>query len=188
MIVGILALQGAFREHEEMLTRMGDPCLQVRLPRDLAKVDRLIIPGGESTTIGKLLVMYDLLEPIRQRVLAGMPIWGTCAGAILLSSKISDGKADQPALHLMDIESRRNAFGSQLDSFEADVVVAGLDTPFHTVFIRAPILENPQGACQSIATLPDGRVVAARQGHMLATSFHPELTLDDRIHRLFLSL
>lgn len=188
MIVGILALQGAFREHEEMLTRMGVPCLQVRLPRDLAKVDRLIMPGGESTTIGKLLVMYDLIEPIRQRVLAGMPIWGTCAGAILLSSKIIDGKADQPSLHLMDIDSRRNAFGSQLDSFEADVNVAGLDTPFHTVFIRAPILENPQGACQAIATLPDGRVVAARQGHMLATSFHPELTLDDRIHRLFLSL
>jgi 5'-phosphate synthase pdxT subunit len=133
----------------------------------------LIIPGGESTTIGKLLIMYDLLEPIRQRVLAGMPVWGTCAGAILLSSTIVDGKADQPALRLMDITSRRNAFGSQLDSFEADVAVAGLDAPFHTVFIRAPILENPQGDCHAIATLPDGRVVAARQGQYVGDIISP---------------
>jgi 5'-phosphate synthase pdxT subunit len=187
MTVGVLALQGAFREHEEMLHRMGVATRQVRLPRDLAEVDRIILPGGESTTIGKLLVMYDLLNPLRERILAGMPAWGTCAGAILMSRRIVDGRPDQPALQVMDIEARRNAFGSQLDSFEADVVIKGLDRPFHTVFIRAPILEKPGEQCQILASLPDGRIVAARQNNMLATSFHPELTDDSRIHELFLT-
>ncbi|MBM4412737.1 MAG: pyridoxal 5'-phosphate synthase glutaminase subunit PdxT [Chloroflexi bacterium] len=187
MTVGVLALQGAFREHEEMLHRMGVATRQVRLPRDLAEVDRLIIPGGESTTIGKLLVMYELLTPLRERILAGMPVWGTCAGAILMARRIVDGRPDQPALNVMDIEARRNAFGSQLDSFEAEVDVTDIDHPFHTVFIRAPILEKPGEQCRVLATLPDGRIVAARQAHMLATSFHPELTNDSSIHELFLS-
>ena len=188
MTVGVLALQGAFREHEEMLERMGVPHRQVRLPRDLAEVERLIIPGGESTTIGKLMVMYDLLEPLRTRIQAGMPVWGTCAGAILLSRSIVDGRPDQPALHVMDIESRRNAFGSQLDSFEADITMQGLDAPFHSVFIRAPIVQKPGTQCAVLAQLDDGRIVAARQAQMLATSFHPELTHDDRIHQYFLAM
>jgi 5'-phosphate synthase pdxT subunit len=188
MTVGVLALQGAFREHEEMLDRMGVAHRQVRLPRDLAEVERLIIPGGESTTIGKLMVMYDLLQPLRERIQAGMPVWGTCAGAILLSRSIVDGRPDQPALHVMDIESRRNAFGSQLDSFEADIIMQGLDAPFHSVFIRAPILQKPGPRCAVLAHLDDGRIVAARQAQMLATSFHPELTHDDRIHQYFLAM
>ncbi len=188
MTVGVLALQGAFREHEEMLSRMGVAHRQVRLPRDLAEVERLIIPGGESTTIGKLMVMYDLLEPLRERIQAGMPVWGTCAGAILLSRSIVDGRPDQPALQVMDIESRRNAFGSQLDSFEADITMQGLDAPFHSVFIRAPILQKPGTQCAVLAHLDDGRIVAARQAQMLATSFHPELTHDDRIHQYFLAM
>ncbi|MFN7471798.1 MAG: pyridoxal 5'-phosphate synthase glutaminase subunit PdxT [Roseiflexaceae bacterium] len=188
MTVGVLALQGAFVEHEAMLRSIGVDVRQIRLPRDLTGVDRLIIPGGESTTIGKLMVMYDLLVPLRERIAAGMPTWGTCAGAILMSRRILDGRPDQPALQVMDIESRRNAFGSQLDSFEADIDMIGLDAPFHTVFIRAPILQNPGPACQVLASLADGRIVAAREQHMLATSFHPELTNDDRIHRYFLTL
>ncbi len=188
MTVGVLALQGAFVEHEAMLVGIGVEVRQIRLPRDLAGIDRLIIPGGESTTIGKLMVMYDLLIPLRERISAGMPTWGTCAGAILMSRTILDGRPDQPALQVMDIESRRNAFGSQLDSFEADIDMTGLDAPFHTVFIRAPILQNPGPSCQVLASLPDGRIVAAQQKHMLATSFHPELTTDDRIHRYFLTL
>jgi 5'-phosphate synthase pdxT subunit len=188
MTVGVLALQGAFREHEQMLNSMGVATRQIRLPRDLDGIDRLIIPGGESTTIGKLLVLYELLVPIQQRIMAGMPVWGTCAGAILLSRTIVDGRPDQPSLRVMDIESRRNAFGSQLDSFEADISMVGLADPFHAVFIRAPILEKPSGSCRAIATLPDGRIVAARQDGMLATSFHPELTQDNRIHALFLGM
>lgn len=188
MIVGVLALQGAFREHEEMLDRLGVAHRQVRLPRDLDGIDRLIIPGGESTTIGKLLVMYDLLTPIRERIQAGMPVWGTCAGAILLSRTIVDGRPDQPALRVMDIETRRNAFGSQLDSFETNIQMEGLDHPFHAVFIRAPIIEKPGATCTVLAQLDDGRVVATRQGHMLATSFHPELTDDASVHQYFLQM
>ena len=188
MTVGVLALQGAFREHEEMLDRLGVPHRQVRLPRDLDGIDRLIIPGGESTTIGKLLVMYDLLEPLQARIRAGMPVWGTCAGAILLSRTIVDGRPDQPALRVMDIETRRNAFGSQLDSFETNITMQGIDHPFPAVFIRAPIIEKPGADCQILAQLDDGRIVATRQDHMLATSFHPELTNDPSIHEYFLHL
>jgi 5'-phosphate synthase pdxT subunit len=188
MTVGVLALQGAFIEHEAMLTRIGVETRQIRLPRDLDGIERLILPGGESTTIGKLMVMYDLLIPLRDRINAGMPVWGTCAGAILMSRRIVDGRPDQPALQVMDIESRRNAFGSQLDSFETDITMIGLDAPFHTVFIRAPIIENPGPSCRILAQLSDGRIVAAQQNHMLATSFHPELTEDDRIHRYFLTI
>jgi pyridoxal 5'-phosphate synthase pdxT subunit len=190
MTVGILALQGDFREHEEVLGRIGAPLLQVRLPKHLDQVDRLIIPGGESTTIGKLLVLYKLLEPIRERGQSGMPIWGTCAGAILLAKRIAEGRpAGQPALSLMDITARRNAFGRQLDSFEAKLAVDALgDDPLNTVFIRAPILEAPGPDVKVLATLGDGRIVAAQQQHLLATCFHPELTGDDRFHRYFLEL
>jgi 5'-phosphate synthase pdxT subunit len=189
MTVGILALQGDFREHEEMLRRIGAPTLQVRLPKHLEQVERLIIPGGESTTIGKLLSMYGLIEPLRARIRDGMPVWGTCAGAILLAQRIADGRADQPSLRLMDVTARRNAFGSQLESFEVDLQVLGLgDEPLRMVFIRAPVLEDLGRDVTPLAHLDDGRVVAARQGTMLATCFHPELTPDERMHRYFLAM
>jgi pyridoxal 5'-phosphate synthase pdxT subunit len=190
MTVGILALQGDFREHEETLRRIGAQALQVRLPKHLDQIDRLIIPGGESTTIGKLLVRYELLEPVRERARLGMPLWGTCAGAILMAQRIAEGRPDgQPSLSLMDITARRNAFGRQLDSFEADLDVPLLgEGPLHTVFIRAPILEAPGAHVEVLAKLDDGRIVAARQGRLLATCFHPELTGDDRFHRYFLEL
>lgn len=190
MTVGVLALQGDFREHEAILQQIGVPTRQVRLPKHLADVDRLILPGGESTTIGKLLVMYNLLEPIRERAMQGMPIWGTCAGAILMAKTIAEGRpAGQPALNLMDITARRNAFGRQLDSFEADLHIGPLgEEPLRTIFIRAPLLEDPGDGVQVLAALDDGRIVAAQQGHLLATSFHPELTHDDRMHRYFLEL
>ncbi len=190
MTVGILALQGDFREHEQLLERIGAPTLQVRLPKHLELVDRLIIPGGESTTIGKLLVMYNLLDPIRARAQQGMPLWGTCAGAILLAQRIAEGRPEgQPSLDLMDITARRNAFGRQLDSFEVDLDIPVLgEAALHTVFIRAPILEAPGKAVTTLATLADGRIVAAQQGNLLATCFHPELTGDERFHRYFLEL
>ncbi|MEP7189305.1 MAG: pyridoxal 5'-phosphate synthase glutaminase subunit PdxT [Roseiflexaceae bacterium] len=190
MTVGILALQGDFREHEQTLGRIGAPTLQVRLPKHLEQVDRLIIPGGESTTIGKLLVMYKLLDPIRERAQHGMPLWGTCAGAILLAQRIAEGRKEgQPSLDLMDITARRNAFGRQLDSFEVDLDIPAIgEAPLHTVFIRAPILEAPGKAVTTLATLADGRIVAAQQVKLLATCFHPELTGDDRFHRYFLEL
>jgi len=190
MTVGILALQGDFREHEEMLRRIGAPTQQVRLPKHLDTIDRLIIPGGESTTIGKLLVMYNLLDPIRARVRDRMPLWGTCAGAILMAMRIAEGRPEgQPTLDLMDITARRNAFGRQLDSFEANLAIPAIgEDPLRAVFIRAPILEAPGKEVAVLATLDDGRIVAAQQGHLLATAFHPELTGDDRFHRYFLEL
>jgi 5'-phosphate synthase pdxT subunit len=162
----------------------------VRLPRHLEQVDRLIIPGGESTTIGILLNRYNLTEPLRERARNGMPVWGTCAGAILLAREIADARPDgQLSLGLMDIVARRNAFGSQLDSFETDLAVPELGAqPLHTVFIRAPILEKPGAAVTVLARLEDGAIVAARQANLLATCFHPELTNDERVHRYFLAL
>jgi 5'-phosphate synthase pdxT subunit len=190
MTVGILAVQGDFREHEEMLRRIGTPTLQVRLPRHLEQVDRLIIPGGESTTIGKLLVRYHLLDPIRERARRGMPLWGTCAGAILMAKWIAEGRLEgQPTLALMNITARRNAFGRQLDSFEAGLSVPRIgEEPLQAVFIRAPLLEAPEADVAVLATLDDGRIVAAQQRHLLATCFHPELTDDERFHRYFLEL
>ena len=190
MTVGILALQGDFREHEQTLRRIGAPTLQVRLPKQLDQVDRLIIPGGESTTIGKLLVIYQMLDLIRERARCGMPLWGTCAGAILMAKQIAEGRPEgQPALALMDITARRNAFGRQLDSFETDLNIPQLgEEPLRAVFIRAPVLESPGSAVAVLAQLPDGRIVAAQQGSLLATAFHPELTGDDRLHRYFLEL
>ncbi len=190
MKIGVLALQGDFAEHIIMLKKLGVETAEVRLPKDLDGLDGLIIPGGESTTIGKLMVDFDLLEPLREFGLAHA-IWGTCAGAILLSK---DAHREQPLLGLMDITVERNAFGRQLDSFEAaldvDVVekATKTDTPFHAVFIRAPIIESVSADTEVICALDDGRIVAARQGHLLATSFHPELTGDKRFHQYFLSI
>lgn len=190
MNIGVLALQGAFIEHEHILRRLGHEVTQVRLPQHLDVIDRLIIPGGESTTIGKLLVAYKLLEPIRERARQEMPIWGTCAGMILLAKDIAEGRPEgQPALGLMDITARRNAFGRQLDSFEADLNVAELgDQPFHAVFIRAPLIDKIGAGVEALAALDDGRIVAARQDRFLATAFHPELTNDSRFHELFLEM
>lgn len=190
MNIGVLALQGDFAEHITTLRRLGTQTVEVRLPKHLDDLDGLIIPGGESTTIGKLAVAYDLMEPLRQfgREKA---IWGTCAGAIFLSK---DARRDQPLLGLMDITVIRNAFGAQVDSFEADLHIEALkqatrsETPYHAVFIRAPIIESVSGQAEILSALPDGRIVAAQQGKLLATSFHPELTADTRFHEYFLSL
>lgn len=189
MIVGILALQGDFREHEAVLQKLHVKTQQVRLPEDLEQIDRLIIPGGESTTIGNLLELYGLLEPIQKRVRKGMPLWGTCAGAILMAEKIADGIKGQPALSLMNITARRNAFGRQIDSFESNITISTISkTPLHVVFIRAPVLESPGKKVDVLASLSKKRIIAARQMNMLATCFHPELTEDTRFHEYFLRL
>ena len=186
-IVGVLALQGDFAEHIAMLRRLGVDAVEVRLPAQLANVDALIIPGGESTTITRLLDIYDLREPIRRLGLEGLPIWGTCAGAIVLAKQATD--LDRPNLALMDIDVRRNAFGRQVDSFEEDLHIEGIDgATFHAVFIRAPVIERCGAAVQVLATLENGAIVAAREGRLLATSFHPELTGDTRFHALLAKL
>jgi 5'-phosphate synthase pdxT subunit len=185
--IGVLALQGDFAEHITLLGQIGAEAREVRLTAQLEGLDGLIIPGGESTTIGKLMVAYGLIEPLRAFGQAHA-IWGTCAGAILLSK---DAHRDQPLLNLMEIEVERNAFGRQVASFEVDLDVPELcrvdPTPraFHAVFIRAPLIERVGAAAQVLARLPGGRIVAARQGRLLATSFHPELTGDARFHRYF---
>ena len=190
MKIGVLALQGDFAEHLAVLSRLGVQASAVRLPADLEGLDGLIIPGGESTTIGKLAVDFGLIEPLRAFGKA-KPIWGTCAGAIFLSK---DARRAQPLLSLMDITVERNAFGRQVESFEAELDVPALkevdatNQPVHAVFIRAPLIEKVSGAAQALASLPDGRIVAAQEGHLLATAFHPELTGDDRFHRYFLKL
>lgn len=182
--IGILALQGDFLEHRQALERLGVPVVEVRRPQHLAEVDALIIPGGESTTIGKLMVAYDLLCPLRERVSAGWPVWGTCAGAILLAKDI--GGLDQPLLASMDIVVRRNAFGRQIESFEVDLDLACLGPPpLRAVFIRAPRIIDAGPNVEVLARLADGTVAAARQGRLLATAFHPELTPDTRLHRYF---
>jgi 5'-phosphate synthase pdxT subunit len=191
MKIGVLALQGDFAEHISILEHLGVKASQVRLPDQLNILDGLIIPGGESTTIGKLAEDYQLIEPIR-KFSKKHAIWGTCAGAILLSK---DARRRQPLLNLMDITVERNAFGRQVASFETDLdipILRGLDgqeeRPYHAVFIRAPLIESVKGTTQILATLPDGRIVAAQQGNLLATVFHPELTADDRFHRYFLTI
>jgi 5'-phosphate synthase pdxT subunit len=190
MKIGVLALQGDFSEHISMLKKIGVEAAEVRLPKHLDGLDGLIIPGGESTTIGKLAVAYDLLEPLK-RFGMSHAVWGTCAGAIFLSKDIG---RDQPLLGLMDIKVQRNAFGRQVDSFETDLQIDELfkatDTkhPYHAVFIRAPIIESVHGKAKVLSALEDGRIIAAREGHLLATSFHPELTNDTRFHEYFISL
>ena len=190
MKIGLLALQGDFAEHIAMLKRLKVETAEVRLPEHLKGLDGLIIPGGESTTIGKLSEDYGLTEPLRQ---FGQrhAIWGTCAGAIFLSK---DARRTQPLLNLMDITVERNAFGRQVDSFEADLDISelkqatGTKEPYHAIFIRAPIIQSVGGDAKVLASTADKKIVAARQGHLLATSFHPELTPDTRFHEYFLSL
>jgi pyridoxal 5'-phosphate synthase pdxT subunit len=186
MKIGVLAIQGDFAEHIVMLKRLGAHTAEVRLPAHLTGLDGLIIPGGESTTIGKLCMDYGLLEPLREFGKTHA-IWGTCAGAIFLSK---DARRRQPLLGIMDITVQRNAFGRQVDSFEADLTIPELGNgdPYHAIFIRAPIIESVKDGARIISTLSDGRIVAAQQGHLLATSFHPELTSDARFHEFFLSL
>lgn len=184
--IGVLALQGAFIEHVHTLQRLGVEAREVRLPADLDGLDGLIMPGGESTTIGKLMVQYGLDGPIRARAQAGFPIWGTCAGMILLAKDI--GGLRQPLIGVMDVVVERNAFGRQLDSFEADLDIPAIGpAPFRAIFIRAPLIHAVAGETDVLARLADGRIVAAREGNLLATSFHPELTADDRLHRFFLA-
>jgi 5'-phosphate synthase pdxT subunit len=186
MKIGVLAIQGDFAEHIHMLKCLGAQTAEVRLPDHLNGLDGLIMPGGESTTIGKLAMDYGMLEPLREFGKTHA-IWGTCAGAIFLSK---DARRNQPLLGIMDIIVQRNAFGRQVDSFEADLVIPelGEGDPYHAIFIRAPIIESVQADAKVLATLPDGRIVAAQQGKLLATSFHPELTRDGRFHKYFLSL
>lgn len=185
--VGILALQGDFREHREVLEGMGCRVVEIRKASQLEGVDALIIPGGESTTIARLILSNDMQQPIRQFCASGRPVWGTCAGAILLARQVDN--LDRPGIEVMDIAVRRNAFGRQVDSFEADLEIAGVPgPPFRAVFIRAPLIEGADTAVQVIARLEDGTIVAARQGNLLATSFHPELTGDTRLHEYFLAM
>lgn len=189
--IGILALQGDFAEHCAALARIGAEPREVRLPRDLEGIDGLIIPGGESTTIGRLIDRFGLREPIVTRAGLGMPVWGTCAGMILLARAVDPGTSArcQPLLGLLDIVVRRNAFGSQIDSFETDLPVPAVsDRPVRAVFIRAPVVAETGPGVETLATLPDGTIVAVRQGNLVATAFHPELSGDDRFHAWFCDL
>lgn len=191
MNIGVLALQGDFREHTNILRALGVEATEVRLPGQLKGLDGLILPGGESTTIGKLAVTYGLIEPLR-RFAREKAMWGTCAGMILLAKDVG---REQPLVGVMDMRVARNAFGRQVDSFEVDLDIPALAAlpgrdaaPFHAVFIRAPLIEQTGRGVKVLAQLADGRVVAARQGRLLATSFHPELTGDTRMHALFVEI
>jgi len=185
--VGVLALQGASARHVAMLTRLGVQPLAVRSPAELDAVDALVLPGGESTTISMLLESSGLVEPLAARLSAGMPAFGTCAGMILLGREIIDGRPDQRCFEVVDITVRRNAFGRQIDSFEADLAVTGTgDAPVHAVFIRAPVVETVGEGVEILATV-DGQPVLCRQGPVLVAAFHPELGDDPRLHELFLS-
>ena len=203
-VIGVLALQGDVREHLRALECAGAVATAVRRPAELARVDGLVLPGGESTTMAKLAAAFDLLEPLRERVRAGMPAYGSCAGMILLADRILDGTADQQAIGGLDVAVRRNAFGRQVDSFEGDVSFGGFDDgPVHAVFIRAPWVEHAGESVEVLARLGTavrslssgagpgeaaGRIVAVRQGDLLATAFHPELTGDPRVHALFVAM
>jgi pyridoxal 5'-phosphate synthase pdxT subunit len=187
MRIGVLALQGAFAEHISVLRQLGAEAVQVRLPHDLEGISGLILPGGESTTMRKLIDRWGLREPILDLARQGAPIFGTCAGMILVAREITDG--DEPVFPLLDVSVKRNAFGRQLDSFEADLQVPVLgDLPVHGVFIRAPIIERVGPDVDVLATLDDGRVVAVRQRNVLATAFHPELAGEMRFHRLLTTM
>jgi 5'-phosphate synthase pdxT subunit len=185
--VGVLALQGGFLEHITALHRLGAGAFPVRLPKELKGLGGLVIPGGESTTIGKLMKEYHLEDELNRLIAEGVPVFGTCAGMVLLARKVS-GMDLQP-LGAMDIEVRRNAFGRQVDSFEADLEVPVLGQhPFHAVFIRAPLIERVGASVEILASLPDGTPVAARENNLVATAFHPELTTDLRFHEYFLTI
>ena len=185
--VGVLALQGDFREHREVIESMGHAVREIRKPGQLAGIDALIIPGGESTTIARLILSNGFQQPLRDFCASGKPVWGTCAGAILLAKTVD--RLDRPGIETMDISVHRNAFGRQVDSFEADLDIEGLEGgPFRAVFIRAPRIDAVRFPARAIAALADGTIVAAREGNLLATSFHPELTGDTRLHELFLTI
>lgn len=187
MNIGVLAVQGDFAEHIAILKQLGVKAREVRLPDQLTNLDGLIIPGGESTTLSRLMTIYHLREPIQEMAQHGKAIWGTCAGMIMMAHEITE--ADPVPLQLMDIGVFRNAFGRQIDSFEQDLDVAGLNSgPFHAIFIRAPVVTRVGERVKVLAALADGKPVAVRQGHLLATSFHPELTRDTRLHQYFLRL
>jgi 5'-phosphate synthase pdxT subunit len=192
--IGVLALQGAFGAHQRVLQQLGASTRQVRTPVDLAAVDALIIPGGESTTMSRLLNTAHLFDPIADRLAEGMPTFGTCAGMILLATDVLDGRPDQRSFAIIDMQVRRNGYGRQVDSFERDVTIdqslfeePGSDQPFHAVFIRAPKVETVGDQVQVLAALDDTPVLA-RQGDVLVASFHPELTDDDRLHAMFLDM
>jgi len=188
-VIGVLALQGDVRQHREMLEASGARTLAVRRPTELDEVDGVVLPGGESTTMAKLAHTFGMLDPLRDKVSNGLPAFGTCAGMILLADRIEGGVAGQETIGGLDVVVRRNAFGRQVDSFEADLDVEGFADPFHALFIRAPWVEKTGADVSVVARVATGeavgRIVAVRQGHLLATSFHPEITGDDRFHRLF---
>lgn len=190
--IGVFALQGDVREHLAALRRLGAAALAVRRPEELAEVDGIILPGGESTTMVKLARTFELLEPLKERVKHGMPAFGTCAGMILLADRVLDGTADQETIGGLDITVRRNAFGRQVHSFEGSLHMTGLEEPVHAVFIRAPWVEDVGEDVEVLARVEGGeaagRIVAVRQGPLMATSFHPEVGDDDRIHRAFVDL
>lgn len=184
--IGVLALQGDFAEHEAILKGLGAQVREVRLPRDLEGLDGLIIPGGESTTITRLLAMYELLDPIRGFA-RSRPVWGTCAGMIVMAKRATD--LDREGLELMDVSVERNAFGRQVDSFETDLDIKGIEgAPLRAIFIRAPLINEVEPGVEVMAALEDGRIVAAKQGHLMVTAFHPELTNDTRLHEYFISM
>ena len=185
--IGVLALQGAVDLHVHALERLGVETIEVRRAEDLARIDGLVLPGGESSTISKLLVINELFEPLAERLNEGMPAFGTCAGMIMLASEILDGRDDQLSFGAIDISVRRNAFGRQIDSFETDLSVIGLpESPVHAVFIRAPVVERVGPEVEILAAVEEGQPVACRQGNVLVTSFHPELSPDLRLHELFI--
>ncbi|MET0953801.1 MAG: pyridoxal 5'-phosphate synthase glutaminase subunit PdxT [Aeromicrobium sp.] len=190
--IGVFALQGDVREHLRVLTDLGVDAFTVRRPEELARCDALVLPGGESTTMYKLARTFDLFEPLVERIQGGMPTFGTCAGMIMLADRIKDGIVGQETLGGLDVTVRRNAFGRQVDSFEGDIAFDGFDGPVHAVFIRAPWVESTGPEVEVLATVPSGpaagRIVAVRQGNLMATSFHPEVGGDDRIHRYFVDL
>jgi 5'-phosphate synthase pdxT subunit len=183
--VGVLALQGDVREHLRTLEALGVNAVPVRKPDQIGSIDAMVIPGGESTTIGKMSARFGMLDPLRSAVAGGLPTFGTCAGLIFLSSAVTDG--DQPLLGVLDVVVRRNAFGRQNESFEADLEVSGLGVPFHAVFIRAPWVEKVGAEVEVLAAI-DEHPVMVRQGNILASSFHPELTGDGRIHQMLIDL
>ena len=188
-VIGVLALQGDVREHLAALAEADALARPVRRPEELAEIDGLVIPGGESTTMSKLALIFGLMDPLRARVAAGMPVYGSCAGMIMLADKILDGRDDQQSVGGIDMTVRRNAFGRQNESFEQDVDFRGLDGgPVHGIFIRAPWVESVGEGVEVLADLGDQRIVAVRQGNLLATSFHPELSGDMRVHRYFVDL
>jgi 5'-phosphate synthase pdxT subunit len=192
-VIGVLALQGDVREHLAALREQGAEAVPVRRPEELAGLDGLVIPGGESTTIAKLARQFGLLEPLRDALRSGLPAYGTCAGMILLADRILDAPADQETIGGLDVTVRRNAFGRQVDSFESEIALDGIDgDPLHTVFIRAPWVEKAGAGVEVLGRVvggpADGKIVAVRQGNLVATSFHPELTGDRRVHALFVDI